>query len=145
MVTSYESSAAATTGKSAREKLPSSFRKPESIFTASGRGLKGSVTQWRWGIQARIGLDIESGEPIRQAWIFPIQTQGSTALLGILALPHSSLVLQFAKDFGQVQAVEAEDTALDLSTRTLFAAQCARGEIIQITESSIAVASHQKR
>ena len=143
MATTHEASAVTTSGKSAREKLPLSLRRPESIFTASGRGLKGSVTQWRWGIQARIGLDIESGEPIRQAWIFPIQTNGSTALLGILALPHSSLVLQFAKDFGQVQAVETEDTALDLSTRTLFAAQCASGEIVQITESYIAVSSHE--
>lgn len=107
--------------------------------------MKGSVTQWRWGIQARIGLDIESGEPIRQAWVFPIKTQDSTALLGLLALPHSSLVLQFAKDFGQVQAVPAEETELDLSTRTLFAAQCAPDEIIQITESFMAVASHKKR
>ncbi|KAJ6444241.1 thermotolerance protein [Purpureocillium lavendulum] len=47
--------------------------RPENLFTASGRGLKGSVTQWRWGIQGRIGLDIETGEPIRQSWAFALE------------------------------------------------------------------------
>lgn len=111
--------------------------KPDSIFTASGRGLNGTITQWRWGIQARIGLDIESGEPIRQAWVFPVRSNGRTDLYALLALPHSSLVLHFGPDLGQVQAVEEEDTKYNLSSSTLFACQRKDGSIVQITESAI--------
>ncbi|KAJ3482114.1 hypothetical protein NLG97_g7654 [Lecanicillium saksenae] len=114
-------------------------RKPDSIFTASGRGYKGSITQWRSGIQAKIGLDIESGEPNKQAWIFPVQENGSSSLFGILTLPHSSRVLQFATDFSQVQEIEAEDIALDLSSRTLFATQQPGNNILQITEGFICI------
>lgn len=114
-------------------------RKPDSIFTASGRGCKGSITQWRSGVQAKIGLDIESGEPNKQAWIFPVNEVGGSSLFGILTLPHSSRVLQFAKDFSQVQEIEAEETSLDLSSRTLFATQQHGNSILQVTEAFICI------
>lgn len=119
--------------------------KPDSLFSASGRGLKGNVTQWRWGIQGRIGLDIESGEPIRRSWGFSIKGPGDGGLFGLLALPHSSILLRFSSDFSQVSAVESEATAFDLSSRTLCACQFGPDIIIQVTESSISVVSASSR
>ncbi|KAL6814223.1 mono-functional DNA-alkylating methyl methanesulfonate N-term domain-containing protein [Trichoderma camerunense] len=116
------------------------MRKQDSIFTASGRGLRGSVVQWRWGIQARIGLDIETGEPIRQAWTFTAQRNNERELYGLLALPHSSVVLRFSESLDQVDAVPAEDTPFDLASRTLHTIQVSE-TIVQITEVSINVAT----
>lgn len=115
-------------------------RKQDSIFSASCRGLKGSVVQWRWGIQARIGLDIETGEPIRQAWTFTTHHGNATVLYGLLALPHSSIVLRFSENLDQVDAVPTEDTPFDLTSRTLHAVQVS-DIIVQVTETSINVAT----
>lgn len=115
-------------------------RKQDSIFSASCRGLKGSVVQWRWGIQARIGLDIETGEPIRQAWTFTTHHGNVTVLYGLLALPHSSIVLRFSENLDQVDAVPTEDTPFDLTSRTLHAVQVS-DTIVQVTEISINVAT----
>ncbi|KAL7933812.1 mono-functional DNA-alkylating methyl methanesulfonate N-term domain-containing protein [Trichoderma chlorosporum] len=114
------------------------MRKQDSVFSASGRGLKGSVVQWRWGIQARIGLDIETGEPIRQAWTFTQRQNNQVALFGLLALPHSSLVLRFSESLDQVDAVPADDTPFDLASRTLHTIQVSE-TVVQVTETSINV------
>ncbi|RFU78399.1 thermotolerance [Trichoderma arundinaceum] len=116
------------------------MRKQDSIFSASGRGLKGSVVQWRWGIQARIGLDIETGEPIRQAWTFTTHHHNERVLYGLLALPHSSVVLRFSESLDQVDAVPTEDTPFDLTSRTLHTVQVSE-TIVQVTEKSINVAA----
>ncbi|KAM3473785.1 hypothetical protein MY5147_004592 [Beauveria neobassiana] len=139
VATTYEPVTVKDAGARQRTANLMTSRKPDSIFTASGRGCKGSITQWRSGIQAKIGLDIESGEPNKQAWVFPVSEEGTTSLFGILALPHSTRVLQFAKDFGQVQEIEADDTSLDLSSRTLFATQQPDNSILQITETIICI------
>ncbi len=139
VATTYEPVIARDPGARQRNGPSMTGRKPDSIFTASGRGCKGSITQWRSGVQAKIGLDIESGEPNKQAWIFPVNEQGGPALFGILTLPHSTRVLQFAKDFSQVQEIEGEDTLLDLSSRTLFATQQPDSSILQITEAFICI------
>ncbi|QUC16709.1 uncharacterized protein UV8b_00950 [Ustilaginoidea virens] len=115
--------------------------RPDSLFSASGRGLKGNLTQWRWGIQGRIGLDIEYGEPIRNSWGFYLETGGSKSLYGLLSLPDSSIVLQFSADFSQVHSVEPDNTGFDLAFRTLHAGQTQSGTIIQVTESSISLIS----
>jgi hypothetical protein len=122
----------------------SRVRKEDSIYSASGCGLKGSVVQWRWGIQARIGLDIETGEPIRQAWTFTTQHGSGTVLYGLLALPHSSIVLRFSESLDQVDMVPTDDTPFDLTSRTLHAVQVS-DTLIQVTETSVNVATPSGR
>ncbi|KJZ78093.1 hypothetical protein HIM_02730 [Hirsutella minnesotensis 3608] len=115
--------------------------KPDAMFTASGRGLKGSVTQWRWGIQGRIGLDIESGEPIRYSWAFSeTGPEDSSVLCALLALPHSTALLRFSEDFGQVDALTSDDTHFDLTSRTLEACRSRKGILIQVTEKAVTTA-----
>lgn len=120
------------------------MRQQDRIFSASNRGLKGSVIEWRWGIQARIGLDIETGEPIRQAWTFTVNHHSERILYGLLALPHSSIVLRFSENLDQVDAVPTEDTPFDLTSRTLYTVQVS-DTIFQITETSINVAAPTAR
>lgn len=119
----------------------SNLVKPDSLFSASGRGVKGNLTQWRCGIQGRIGLDIESGEPIRRSWAFSMDGPSGQGLYGLLALPNSSMLLHFPNDFSQVDAVESDKTAFDLASRTLHAHRAQSGLILQVTESSIALIS----
>lgn len=126
--------------------LNNSLTRPDTVFTASGRGFKGSVTQWRWGIQGRIGLDIEFGEPIRHSWAFALaDSGGGSGLSALLALPYSSAVLQFSEDFSQVNALAAEDTPFDLTSRTLDACSSPQGMVIQVTERSVTVSTGLQR
>ncbi|PFH55970.1 hypothetical protein XA68_17315 [Ophiocordyceps unilateralis] len=129
------------TAKGAPKPLP----KPDGVFTASGRGSKGSVTQWRWGFQARIVLDIESGDPIRHAWAFEPDTgRSGGGLCALLAFPDSSALLRFSKDFSQVEAATDEDTEFDLESRTLDACCSQQGTIVQVTERSVTLCASLK-
>lgn len=120
--------------------------KPDTVFTASGRGSKGSVTQWRWGVQGMIGLDLEYGEPIGNSWAFELATsETNCGLSTLLALPYSTSVLQFSEDFSQVQALAAEDTPFDVSSRTLDACSSSEGAVIQVTERAVTVATGFER
>ncbi|KAI9167242.1 thermotolerance protein [Paramyrothecium foliicola] len=114
---------------------------PDVLFSASGRGLQGTVTEWRWGARARIGLDLDLGEPIRQAWAFFTDDNERRTLNVIIAAPHSSIVLSFSEDLDQVDAMPTEATPFDLSSTTISATQGADDSIIQITETSITKAS----
>ncbi|KAG6005861.1 hypothetical protein E4U21_007569 [Claviceps maximensis] len=135
----------------ARWSLPEpnrSYSKPDVLFSASGRGFKGNITQWRWGVQGRIGLEIDPGEPTRRSWGFYMGSgSGVSGLYGLLALPNASIVLRFSKDFAQVDSLDADSTPFDLGSRTLDAYQTDSGLIIQVTESSISLisASHSSR
>ncbi|PHH83522.1 hypothetical protein CDD83_2975 [Cordyceps sp. RAO-2017] len=114
--------------------------KPYALFTTSGRGSKGSVTQWRWGMQGRIGLDIDYGEPIRSSWTFVSDSPGADGgLFVLLALPYSSAVLLFSEDMTQVRALTAQETPFDLTSRTLSACRSSHGIFIQVTETFITV------
>ncbi|KAG6093599.1 hypothetical protein E4U30_004188 [Claviceps sp. LM220 group G6] len=136
---------------SARSSLSESNKyssKPDMLFSASGRGMKGTLTQWRWGIQGRIGLELDPGEPTRRSWgFFMGRTPKAHGLYGLLALPDASGVLRFSEDLAQVDSLEADKTAFDLASRTLDAHQTDSGLIIQVTERCISLitASHNAR
>ncbi|KYK59685.1 thermotolerance protein [Drechmeria coniospora] len=110
------------------------WTQPDTLFTVSGRGVKGSVTQWRWGVQARIGLEVESGEPVRQSWVLTLRDGERRRLHALLSLPYSSLVLRFSENFDQVDSLGADDSPFDLASRTLAACETAQGGIVQVTE-----------
>jgi hypothetical protein len=109
----------------------------DTMYSASGRGLQGTVTEWRWGVRARIGLDLDVGEPTRQAWAFFMDGPEGMTLSMLLAVPHSSTVLEFSQDLDQVDALSAENTPFDLSSTTLAATQMLDDKIVQVTETSL--------
>ncbi|KEY70872.1 hypothetical protein S7711_00718 [Stachybotrys chartarum IBT 7711] len=112
-------------------------KKPEAIFTASGRGLQGTVTEWRTGIQARVGLDIETEEVIRQAWAFSEDDYDIEGLQVLLAVPQGTVVLRFSPDLSQATALTPGTTPFDLAASTLYATVLMAQLVVQITETSV--------
>lgn len=96
-------------------------------------------------MQARIGLDMDFGEPTREAWMFPDIRQRDGSSQAIIALPHSSAVLCFSPDFKDVHAETEESTSFDLSSRTIFVTQSVDDMIIQVTETSITLVTPSQR
>jgi hypothetical protein len=135
---------AAKAGSTARYRYRNAARIPhkaDRVFSASGRGVGGSIIEWRWGFEARIGLDIDTEELIRRSWAFMVKQR----LNVLVSLPHSSMMLELSEDMEQVDAVSQEDTCFDLTSRTLTAAQLMEDGVLQITESSITVLTPDER
>ncbi|CAH0021859.1 unnamed protein product [Clonostachys rhizophaga] len=117
---------------------------PDRIFLASGRGATGSVTEIRHGIQARIGLDLELGEPVRQVWLFSDDRLESGSMVAILALPYSTAILSFSSNLEDVVAEPADQTPFDSTARTLCSARIVSDVIIQVTEETITIVTHSQ-
>lgn len=122
-----------------------SMQKPDRIFTASGRGQKGSLTELRWGIQARIGLEIDLDENVRQSWMFRAQENDEPDFYTLLSLPHSSTALHISSNLSQAVALDAGSVEFDVSSRTLCATKNEHGLIIQVTESSTSIITPSQR
>ncbi|CAF3504022.1 unnamed protein product [Fusarium graminearum] len=110
-------------------------QKPDRIFCTSGRGPRSSLTELRWGIQARIGLEFDYDQPVRQSWMFPIEIQGEKGFYAVLSLPHSSDVLHFPADLSNASALSPDACPFDTSSRTISAIKNDQGIIVQVTET----------
>ncbi|KAM0557953.1 hypothetical protein ACHAPJ_005117 [Fusarium lateritium] len=122
---------------STRRKTPLSLtQKPDRIFCTSGRGPRSSLTELRWGIQARIGLEFDYDQPVRQSWMFPVEIEGERGYYAVLSLPHSSDVLHFPANLSNASALSPDVCPFDTSSRTISAIQNEQGTIVQVTETS---------
>ena len=118
--------------------------KPDRMFLASGRGERGSLTEFRTGLRARIALDIDIGEPISQAWMFSDEGDlGGTH--AILALPYSTVVLPLPQQDDDVQICPSTDTHFRLDSRTLHLTRLSNGVTVQVTERSITLIAPSQR
>ncbi len=124
-------------------------RKPDRIFaTCEGGpdgGIKGSITEYRYGLKATIALDLEYGAGIRQAWLLPLNNPPSfEGYLLFLSMPDFTAGLQVPSDFSSATPVDSGTVPYDLSSTTL--ALVTSGHfIIQITRKSIVLATQQAR
>ncbi|KAH8912545.1 thermotolerance protein [Coniochaeta sp. PMI_546] len=114
--------------------------KPDRIFSTSGRGAKGTVTEYRYGLQAKIGLEYECGLGVRQAFVLPAsvssQSEGYDLLL---SMPDRTIVLRLSEDLDDISQPPADDDGIekyDVSSRTLTAV-VTNGMIVQVTEQTI--------
>lgn len=132
---------------STKRKVSSNSRpKSDRIFCTSGRGPRSSLTELRWGIQARIGLEFDHDQHVRQSWMFPVEAQGERGFYVILSLPHSTDVLHFPADLSNANALSPEACPFDTSSRTISAFQTEQTVIIQVSETSTyLVAPTQRR
>lgn len=121
-----------------RRLLLTHLRRTDELYSASGRGLRGNISQWRWGLEARIGLDMELRHPVRRAWGFTMDFGHGKTLCSLLTSSTSSSLLRFQRDLGDVSEVAPEQAKFDLGSRTLHAIQLS-DTIIQVTETSINV------
>ncbi|KAH7137122.1 mono-functional DNA-alkylating methyl methanesulfonate N-term-domain-containing protein [Dactylonectria estremocensis] len=113
------------------------LKKPDRIFCTSGRGPNSGLTELRWGIQARIGLEFDYGQPIRQSWMFPVDIRGDMGFYALLSLPYSSDVLHLSSDLTNANALSPDACPFDTTSRTIHAVQNEHGSIVQITEVSV--------
>jgi hypothetical protein len=120
------------------------FIKPDRVFAASGRGVTGTITEYRYGLPANVGLYLDTQTTVRQAWLLSLQRRGSYILL--LSLPDRTAVLELSEDLSQVEEVEADSVPFDLTSRTIGVRQDSTQEtILQITESYLVIASVRTR
>ncbi|OTB00057.1 hypothetical protein M426DRAFT_15804 [Hypoxylon sp. CI-4A] len=115
------------------------------IFACSGRGITGAITEFRYGIQARIGLDLTYSSNIKQCWAIPdFDETAEDGFFLLLALPNASAVLRLSRDLSEVSEKDDDATPYDLSSTTL-AVQETPGVVIQVTESSITIVTPTSR
>ncbi|PNP57302.1 hypothetical protein FNYG_15259 [Fusarium nygamai] len=119
--------------------------KSDRIFCTSGRGPRSSLTELRWGIQARIGLEFDHDQYVRQSWMFPVEAQGDRSFYVILSLPHSTDVLHFPADLSNANALSPDACPFDTSSRTISAFQTEQAVIIQVSETSTCLVAPTQR
>lgn len=113
--------------------------RPDKVFTCSGRGITGTITELRHGIQARIGLEIMYSSIIRQCWaISDFDGTVEDGFFLLLALPNGSAVLHLHGDLSEPSEREHDTIPYDLTSTTL-AAQEANDTIVQVTTNYITV------
>lgn len=125
-----------------------SIAKPDRLFSTSGKGTKGAVTEYRYGLQAKIGLDYDCGLGVKNAFVLPAlapySSSQSTGYDLLLSMPDRTRVLRLSEDLGDVSELEAEDGAgYDVSCRTVTAvvANDSSDVIAQVTEQNIVLVS----
>lgn len=124
-----------TKSKSNKDAIP----RPDRIFACVGRGAKGAITEFRYGLEARIGLQFEYELPIMQVWAVPFGAvaYGDTdGTLFLLSIGDSSVALRLSGDETSVEAISKEMLRLDLKHQTI-AVKIQDSCIIQVTEKSV--------
>ncbi|KAF4446498.1 putative FUN12-general translation factor eIF2 [Fusarium austroafricanum] len=116
-------------------------QKPDRLFCTSGRGPQSSLTELRWGIQARIGLEFDYDQHVRQSWMFPVEIQGEPGFYVVLSLPNSSEILHFPADLSNANALSSDACPFDTSSRTISAMQTEQGTLVQVTETYTCLAA----
>lgn len=136
--------------KSAHKKIskrPSSATKPhgyvlapDKIFVCSGRDKSGAIVELRYGIQAKIGLDMSYPSLIKNFWAIPsFDGTPEAGFFLLLALPENSALLHVSHDLEVSE--KAQDTVdFDLLSTTL-AVHISRNLVIQITAAHVTILS----
>jgi hypothetical protein len=114
---------------------------PERIFACSGRGAAGAIVELRYGIQAKIGLDLLYNSPIRRCWAIPsFDDNPEASFFILLALPENSALLQVSHDLAEVSEKGQNAVSFDLLSTTL-AVHASKDIIIQITTTHATIMS----
>jgi hypothetical protein len=123
------------------------FPGPDRIFACVGRGTKGSVTEFRYGFEARLGLETEFHMPVLDAWVAPsslCSLEDDAGSFFLLSLINGSAVLHLSSDASEIDELDQALTLLDLRYRTI--ATSLRGDCaIQVTEQSVVYVDSPKR
>jgi hypothetical protein len=109
------------------------------MFTCAGKGLNGTVTEFRYGLEASIGLQMAYDAQILDIWVLssdsdPFDNDGGSLFL--LSLGDRSSVLHLSSDASEIMELEPHSTKFDLKSRTLAASMCGQTQV-QVTEQSI--------
>lgn len=134
-----------------KDRKATDFQKPSRIFATAGRGANGSIVEFRHGLQARIGLDLDcdAGSFIRRSFLLPASISNSSAPEGahylILSMPDRSTLLYLPPKFSSIEYLDAEDSTFDLSSPTILAVAVSEQKIAQVTETCIVFVGPENR
>jgi hypothetical protein len=117
------------------------FPKPDRIFACVGKGAQGAISEFRYGLEARLGLETEFHTPVIDSWVLPAtnclaKDQSEDGSLFLLSLVHGSAVLNLSSDASEINELDPHMTCLDMSSRTI-AASVHGGSVVQVTERCI--------
>lgn len=120
-------------------------RKPDRIFATCEVSGKGAITEYRHGLKAHIGLDLDYGASVKQAWLVPSRDPLlHDGYLLILSTPESSTVLILSSDFSSAMPPATDTEPYDVSSPTLAFAR--HGQLtVQITTRNIVLSGHDQR
>jgi hypothetical protein len=120
-------------------------RKPDRIFAVCGDGTEGAIVEYRYGLKASIGLDLEFGADMKQAWLLPL-SEGPLVdgYLLLLAMPDSTAGLILPSDFSGATPVDEGMTPYDLSSTTL-ALEVEGQWKVQVTKEKIVLVNQHGR
>ncbi|TGJ87425.1 hypothetical protein E0Z10_g1393 [Xylaria hypoxylon] len=127
--------------QSSAETTPNHMLAPGRIFACSGRDSSGAIVELRYGIQAKIGLDLLYPSAIKRCWAIPsfdgIPEEGFSMLL---ALPDNSALLHISHDLSEVSEKVQSAVEFDLLSTTL-AVHVSKDIVIQITTMHATIVS----
>ncbi|KAI1825910.1 hypothetical protein F4861DRAFT_142802 [Xylaria intraflava] len=123
------------------EKMQEHTLAPERIFACSGRDVFGAIIELRYGIQAKIGLDLLYPTPIKRCWAIPcFEGTLEAGFLMLLALPENSALLHISHDLSEVSEKSQDMIDFDLLSTTL-AVYVSKDIVIQITATQVTIVS----
>ena len=112
-------------------------RKPDRIFATSGRGPQGSISEFRNGLEAKIGVEIDYGDVLRQVWAQLVP--GGVHL--ILSMPGRSAALYLSQDLSNATEILEDPPTYDLTSQTLAIDRIDDHLLAQVTERWVVVLS----
>ncbi|KAH6856761.1 mono-functional DNA-alkylating methyl methanesulfonate N-term-domain-containing protein [Chaetomium sp. MPI-CAGE-AT-0009] len=119
-------------------------RKPDRLFATCEGGSEGSITEYRYGLKANIGLDLEYGPGMKQAWLLPFSDPASfEGYLLLISMPDSTAALLLSKDFSSATAPVEGSIPYDLSSSTLTLASHAE-LTVQITHQAVVLVNQHQ-
>ncbi|TAQ91205.1 hypothetical protein B7494_g395 [Chlorociboria aeruginascens] len=112
---------------------------PSRIFACVGKGSTSTVAEFRSGLEANIGLEMDYDTHIVRAWVLSPTNESHDASdesLFLLSLIDRSALLQLSSDATEISEFSQDATQFDLQHRTIAAGMCGK-MAIQVTENSI--------
>lgn len=128
------------------EPLPhkDSVPKPDRVFSCGGKGSQGAITEFRYGWEASLGLEVDYQTAISDLWAFQSSLNpellNGDGFLFLLSLADRSALLNLSNDASDIMEVDQDSTPFDLGSRTIVASNNS-DRIIQVTERSIVFVS----
>lgn len=121
------------------------LRKPDRVFATCEVGTKGAITEYRYGMKANIGLDLEYGAGMKRAWLLPSWTSHSFhGYLLLVSMPECSAALLLSEDFSSATEPAADTIPYALDSTTLALA-CSGHFTAQATRNNIVLAVQDRR
>lgn len=122
-------------------------RTPDRLFACVGKGSTGMITEFIFGVEARIGLYFDCDVPILQAWPIPYDQVTHVPLGGtlfLLSIGNSSIALRLSDDEQIVEPVDDETLKIDLEVHTIAVANI-KDYTVQVTEKNIIISNASHR